>query len=91
VETSSRWKTPPFEAQSEQDAGATKEGQLGLAGFSGDLGAFFARFGKPDGDGLLAAFYAPALATFAGAQGAALSSAHGAGNGPACSFAVPAA
>src|SRR6267378_3098919 len=36
--------------------------------FPGDLGALFARFGKPDSDGLLAALYAPSLATFAGAQ-----------------------
>jgi len=35
--------------------------------FPGNLGALFARFGKPDSDGLLAALYAPALATFAGA------------------------
>jgi hypothetical protein len=42
-----------------------------LAGFfSGDLGAFLARFGEPDSNRLLAAFYATALA---GAQGPALS------------------
>ena len=35
--------------------------------FPGDLGAFFTRLGKPDSDGLLAALYAPALATLAGA------------------------
>ena len=59
--------------------------------FSGDLGAFFARFGESYGDGLLAALYAPAFATFAGAQSAALSPAHGAGDGLARSLAVPAA
>lgn len=53
------------------------------------FGAFFARFGQADG--LLAALYAPALAAFAGTQGPALSSAHGAGDGLARSFAVPAA
>jgi hypothetical protein len=74
-----------------QDAGATSQAQRGLAGFSGDPGAFFARFGKPDGNGLLAALYASTLATFAGSQGATLSSAHGAGNSLTCTFAVPAA
>jgi len=58
-----------------------------LAGlFSGDLGTFFARFGKADSDGLFAALYAPALAALAGTQGAALSPTHGAGDGLARSY-----
>lgn len=41
----------------------------GLAGFSvgRHLSAFFAGFGEPDGDGLFAALYAAAFASFAGA------------------------
>ena len=62
-----------------------------LAGFPGDLGAFLPRFRKADGDGLLTAGYAAALATFAGTQGAAVAAAHGAGDGFACSLAVSAA
>jgi hypothetical protein len=63
-----------------------------LAGLlSWDLRAFFAGFGQADGDGLFAALYATALTTFAGAQRAALSSAHSAGDGLARSLTVPAA
>ena len=67
----------------------TAASRFALAGSTGfltrDLGTFFSRFGEADGDGLLATLYAPALATFAGAKSAALSSAHSAGN----SFARP--
>src|SRR5258708_39384943 len=57
------------QAQNKQDASAPFERELSerLAGFfSGDLSAFFARFGKSDGDGLLAALYRPALSSFCG-------------------------
>src|SRR5258706_2208550 len=59
--------------------------------FCGDLGAFLARFRKADGDGLFAARYPAALTAFAGAERAALSSAHGTSHRLTCSFTVPAA
>ena len=59
--------------------------------FAGDLGAFLARFRKADGDGLFAARYPAALTAFAGAERAALSSAHGTSHRLTCSFTVPAA
>ena len=45
----------------------SQEPLLGLAGFfCGDFDAFFSGFGEANGDGLLAAFYGAALATFSG-------------------------
>src|ERR1700719_3201986 len=82
-----------------QDAGASnKQARSGIRAFAvltgffaGDLSAFFARFGQTDGDGLFAARYPAALAAFAGAKRAALSSAHGTGDRLTCSLTVPAA
>src|SRR6266849_7286252 len=59
--------------------------------FPRDLGAFFSRFGEADGDGLLAAGYAPALAAFARPQSAAFPSADSASDRFACSLTVSAA
>src|SRR5262249_23162819 len=54
-----------------------------------DLGAFFARFGKTDGDGLLAAFHAATMAVLSAAQSAVLSATHSAGDSLLRCTAVP--
>ena len=66
---------------------------IGLAGFSFGRhpGAFFASFGEPNSNRLLAALHAAAFASFAGAERAAFSSAHGAGDRLAGALTVPAA
>src|SRR6516225_3043086 len=60
---------------------ASQQGVPRLSGgFPGDLGALFSRFGKADGDGLLAAGDFSSFATFSGAESAFLLAAHRAGN-----------
>src|SRR5689334_7621728 len=64
-----------------------QEGKLPLL-FTWNFGAFFACFGKPDGNRLLPALDAATLATFTGLQGALLTAMHRALNALLCGFSV---